>query len=59
MLVGTDRAQIATLGLNWYGNRHVRFQLNYSRTWFKDQITVNGVNLDKEDMVFPRFQYVF
>ncbi|MBI4766734.1 MAG: hypothetical protein HY787_19415 [Deltaproteobacteria bacterium] len=59
LAVGTDRAQIATLGLNWYWNKHVRFQINYSHTWFEDQITVNGVNLDKEDMVFSRFQYVF
>lgn len=57
--VGTDRAQSATLGLNWYWNGHARFQLNYSYSWFKDLITVNGVRLDKENVVLVRFQYVF
>lgn len=59
LAVGTDKAQAATFGLNWYWNKHVRFQLNYSYYWFKDQITVGGVRLDKENVVLTRFQYVF
>lgn len=57
--VGTDKAQTVTLGLNWYWNRHVRFQLNYSYSWFDDIITVNGVPLDKENVIISRFQFVF
>ncbi|MBI5582410.1 MAG: hypothetical protein HY892_01170 [Deltaproteobacteria bacterium] len=57
--VGTDKAQTVTLGLNWYWNRHVRFQLNYSYSWFDDIITVGGVKLDKESVILSRFQYVF
>ncbi|MBI5601746.1 MAG: hypothetical protein HY879_00160 [Deltaproteobacteria bacterium] len=56
---GTDKAQAATFGLNWYWNKHLRFQLDYSYFWFKDQVTVGGVRLDKENVVLTRFQYVF
>ena len=59
MAVGTDRAETVTIGLNWYWNRHVRFQLNYSHSWFGDTITVNGVKLDAEDAIISRFQFVF
>jgi phosphate-selective porin OprO/OprP len=57
--VGTDKARTLTLGLNWYWNRHVRFQLNYSYSWFDDTITVGGAKLDKENVIISRFQYVF
>lgn len=57
--VGTDKAQAATFGLNWYWNKHLRFQLNYSYYWFKDQVTFGGVRLDKENFILTRFQYVF
>ncbi|MBI4774692.1 MAG: hypothetical protein HY788_11020 [Deltaproteobacteria bacterium] len=59
LATGTDRAQSATVGLNWFPNRHIRFQFNYDHAWFQDEITVQGVSLDSEDTFTTRFLYDF
>jgi phosphate-selective porin OprO and OprP len=59
LATGTDKAQSVTLGLNWFPNRHIRFQFNYDHTWFEDPITVQGERLDNEDTFTTRFLYDF
>lgn len=56
---GTDKAQSVTLGLNWFPNRHIRFQFNYDHAWFEDSITVQGERLKNEDTFTTRFLYDF
>jgi hypothetical protein len=34
----TDKAQSFTLGLNWFPNRHIRFQFNFDHAWFDAEI---------------------
>ena len=48
-------AQGATLGVNWYLNRYLKFVVNYEHTWF-DGGAPNGGNRDAEDLVSTRFQ---
>ena len=48
-------AQGATLGLNWYLNRYLKFVVNYEHTWF-DGGAPNGGDRDAEDLVSTRFQ---
>jgi phosphate-selective porin len=59
LATGTDQAQSVTVGLNWFPNRHIRFQLNYDHAWFDDPITVQGERLDNEDTFTTRFLYDF
>ncbi|MEW6666355.1 MAG: porin [Thermodesulfobacteriota bacterium] len=56
---GTDKAQSVTVGLNWFPNRHIRFQFNFDHAWFDDDILVQGVPLDSENTFIARFLYDF
>jgi phosphate-selective porin OprO/OprP len=56
---GTDKAQSVTVGLNWFPNRHIRFQLNFDHAWFEDEIIVEGVPLKSENTFTARFLYDF
>ena len=53
--VSAKQAQGATLGVNWYMNRWLKFVLNYEHTWF-DGGAPNGGDRDGEDLVSTRFQ---
>ncbi len=50
-----QEAQGATLGVNWYLNRWLKFAVNYEHTWF-DGGAPNGGDRDAEDLVSTRFQ---
>jgi len=56
---GTDDAKSITLGLNWYPNRHIRFQFNFDHAWFDEDILVQDERLDSEDTFIARFLYDF
>jgi phosphate-selective porin OprO/OprP len=56
---GSDRAQSATLGLNWHPNRHIRVQFNYDHAWFAQEIMRGGVRLDQEDVLTTRVLFDF
>lgn len=56
---GTDDAKSITLGLNWYPNRHMRFQFNYDHAWFDEDIIIQDARLDNEDTFITRFLYDF
>lgn len=53
---GTDKAQSVTLALNWFPNRHIRFQFNFDHAWLEDEIIVQGVTLDDENTFIARLQ---
>lgn len=48
-------AQGATLGVNWYVNRWLKFVVNYEHTWF-DGGAPDGEDRDAEDLISTRFQ---
>jgi len=50
-----QQAQGATLGVNWYMNRFLKFVVNYEHTWF-DGGAPNGGDRDAEDLISTRFQ---
>jgi phosphate-selective porin OprO/OprP len=50
-----QEAQGATLGVNWYMNRFLKFVVNYEHTWFEGGAP-NGGDRDAEDLVSTRFQ---
>lgn len=52
----TDKASGITLGLNWYLNPLVRIMLNYNHVDFNDTITVDGQQIDSEDVILTRFE---
>ena len=56
---GTDKAQSVTIGLNWFPNRHIRFQFNFDHAWFEDEIIVEGLPLKSENTFTARFLYDF
>jgi phosphate-selective porin OprO/OprP len=56
---GSDEAQSVTIGLNWFPNRHIRFQINFDHAWFEDEIIVHGKSLDNESIFTTRFLYDF
>ena len=56
---GTDKAQSVTIGLNWYPNKHIRFQFNYDHAWFDDELIIQSAKLDSENTFITRFQYDF
>ncbi len=56
---GADKAQVLTIGLNWFPNRHIRFQFNLDHAWFGDEIKVEGVEMDKETTFTTRLLYDF
>jgi phosphate-selective porin len=45
--------------LNWFPNRHIRFQFNFDHAWFQEVIIVQGVPLDSENTFTTRFLYDF
>jgi phosphate-selective porin OprO/OprP len=53
-----EEAREATGGVNWYLNRWLKFQLNYSRTWF-DGGASNGQDRDTEHFVATRLQFSY
>ena len=59
LATGTDRAQSVTFGVNWFPNRHIRFQFNFDHAWFGDEIVVQGVCLKRENTFTTRFLYDF
>lgn len=50
-----QEAQGATLGVNWYMNRFLKFVVNYEHSWFEGGAP-NGGDRDAEDLVSTRFQ---
>lgn len=56
---GSDGARSATLGLNWFPNRHIRLQFNYDHAWFNSAVTRNGITLDEEDVLTTRVLFDF
>ena len=56
---GTDEAEGFTIGANWYLNEAVRLMLNYNRTEFDDNIKVGDKQIDNEDVLLGRVQFVF
>jgi phosphate-selective porin OprO/OprP len=50
-----QEAQGATLGVNWYMNRFLKFVVNYEHSWFVGGAP-NGGDRDAEDLVSTRFQ---
>ena len=53
--MSAKEAQGATLGVNWYLNRWLKFGVNYEHTWF-DGGAPGGEDRDAEDLVSTRFQ---
>lgn len=49
------KAQGATLGVNWYLNRWLKFVVNYEHTWFEGGAP-DGDDRDAEELVSTRFQ---
>lgn len=59
LATGTDKAQSVTVGLNWFPNRHIRFQFNIDYAWFEDSIIIEGDSLDDETTFTTRFLFDF
>ncbi len=59
MATGTDKAEIYTIGLNWYLNDYLRMIFDYEHTDFDDEITVGDETLSDEDALFVRCQLEF
>ncbi len=57
LATGADRAQAATVGLNWYPNANVRVMGNVVHVKYSDTIIANGRKADDEDVALLRLQY--
>jgi phosphate-selective porin OprO/OprP len=55
----TPHASAYGAGLNWYLNRNFKFQLNYERAEFDNEIKFGKDVRDHEDVVLGRFQVQF
>lgn len=49
----------ATLGLNWWPNKHVRGAINFVRTDFGEDLTFGDLRRDKENALITQFQFNF
>lgn len=47
------------LGLNWYFNRNFKFQVNWERTEFDEEVTFGKFARDHEDVLLTRFQIAY
>jgi phosphate-selective porin OprO/OprP len=52
------RAKGFTVGLNWFLNRMIKFQLNYARTTFKGG-KADGEDREDENAILTRIQVAF
>ncbi len=57
--ISANHATAFTVGLNWYLNRALKFQMNYERTNLDHPLTFGGLTTDHEDVFLAAFQVVF
>jgi phosphate-selective porin OprO and OprP len=53
------RIDTLTFGVNWYANEFVKVKVNYLRTFYEDDIVVNGKRHDNEDTLIFQVQLMF
>ncbi|MFC1706361.1 OprO/OprP family phosphate-selective porin [Planctomycetota bacterium] len=58
LATGTDRVDAFTVGVNWYWNPNVKFQLNYQKLYYDDHLGLPRID-NGEDLVFARIQLDF
>jgi phosphate-selective porin OprO and OprP len=48
-----------TVGVNWYANEFVKFKINYLRTFYDEDVVLNGKTRDNEDTLLFQLQMMF
>jgi phosphate-selective porin OprO/OprP len=52
----TEEAWAYGAGVNWYFNRNFKFQVNWERTEFDEEVSFGRFDRDHEDVLLTRFQ---